>query len=89
MTRPTRTHLEILTEIDNLLKAAGLESDRLLLENEIRSSSTGTEICLRAGSTLLGLKTQREIGLLIGGQIDEFVIYCNSNGLFPEATERK
>jgi hypothetical protein len=89
MTRPTRNHLEVLTEIDNLLRSDGLESDRLLLENEIRSSSTGNEICLRVGSTLLTLKNKKAINQTIGTQIDEFVNYCKSIGLFPEPRKSK
>jgi hypothetical protein len=89
MTQPTRNHLEILIEINKLLKTEGLESDRLLLEKTIKSSSTGTEICLRVGSTLLTLKKNKAINLAIGKQIDEFVTYCNSNGLFPESSKTK
>lgn len=87
MTRPTRNHIEILTDIDSILKNEKLDSERLLLENEIKSSSTGSEICLRAGSTLLTLRKNKEIEIFIGKEIDEFISYCKHNGLYPRPTK--
>lgn len=89
MARQTRNHLEILAEIDSILKSTKRESERLLLEKEIRSSSTGSEICLRVGSILLSLKNEGPIDVAIGKQIDGFVEYCNSNGLFPQPGKLK
>ena len=80
-----RGHLEILNEIDRLLVDSGLESERQQLENEIRASFTGGELCLRAGSKLLTLQnTNSQISPLVGHLIKEFISYCHANGLYPK-----
>ena len=85
-----RNHLEILSEIDSLLRTGGLESERQQLEDEVRSSSTGGELCSRAGSMLLTLKDDNEkVEKLIGKQIVEFIKYCRNNGLYPISKSKK
>lgn len=78
-----RGYLEILKEIDNVFAAHGLEAERQQLNFEISASSTGGELCSRCGSKLLELQKQnKQVALLVGNSIDEFVSYSNANGLF-------
>ena len=76
-----RYHLDILTDIEQFLTASHMESEFRSLEDEVRASATGTELCLRVGSWLLSHKE-------IAGLKDlrfEFIDYCNYNRLYPKA----
>ncbi len=81
MKKPTRNYIEILSEIDIQLKSTNLETDRLLLLEEIRSGSTAGEICSSVGFLLNSMKSRIEIDNVIGEQISEFLNYCRYNGL--------
>ena len=49
---PKRNHIEILKEIDQMISEGGFAEEHLQLENEIRASSTGGELCLMACAKL-------------------------------------
>lgn len=77
-----RHHLEILKEIDTVLANEGLNTERRQLEDEIRTSSTGGELCSRSGFTLLVLqKKNKQVASSAGHLIKEFISYCKANGL--------
>lgn len=78
-----KDHLEILKEIDFLFATHGLETERQQLNLEISASSTGSELCSRCGSKLLEFqKSNKKAALLIANLIDDFISYCNTNGLY-------
>lgn len=81
-----RNHLEILSDIDQLLANNGFEDERQQLEFEIRASATASELCLRSGSKLLSLQnTNKQFSSLTGRLIKEFISYCHANGLYPQS----
>jgi len=86
--KPIKNHLEILNEIIEILKSNGYKTEQTLLENEISSSSTGGEICLRCSSLLLTLNHQKKNKRLIGKLISELIEYCHLNGLQPTPIKR-
>jgi hypothetical protein len=73
--------LEAIDNILNELKLYGLDYDAKYLENEVRSSATGGELCSRFGSTLLAMQNKKEVKDAIGPLIEQFVDYCFSIGL--------
>ena len=78
-----RHHLEILKEIDILLAKNDLVIERQQLENEIRASSTGSELCSRSGFKLLAFqKENKKVATVAGHLIKEFISYCNVNGIY-------
>jgi hypothetical protein len=75
----------MLDEIDKLLAANGLEDERLQLEDEVRASFLGGELCSRVGSKLLALqKANQQVGVKVGSLINEFSSYCNHCGIYPD-----
>jgi hypothetical protein len=73
-----RHHLEIIKDIEAVLSLKRVDKELAELRQEIRASSTGSELCLRVGTWLSSnerydLKQLRE----------EFELYCHSNGLYP------
>lgn len=79
-----KTKFNYLGAIDDImlqLQEHGLTYDSNCLKYEIRSSATGGELCSRVGSTLLAMKNKQEVKKAVGPQIDQFVEYCNSQGL--------
>jgi hypothetical protein len=54
------------------------------LQKEIQAGSTGGEICVRAGSKLLMLNQDKRVAESIGHLIEEYISFCNANGLYPE-----
>jgi hypothetical protein len=81
-----RNHYEILEEIMAILATKGLNEEKRTLESEISASSTGSELCLRSGSTLLRLqKTSERVHSQLGQLIREFISYCHKNGLYPRS----
>jgi len=80
-----RNSLEILKDIDTIFVDQKLIVERQKLEIEIMASSTGSELCLRAGCKLLALQKQNiQIDKVAGKLIKEFIAYCNANGLYPK-----
>jgi len=80
-----RNHLEILKKIDKLLLDNGFEDERQKLEDEVRASFSGSELCLRSASKLLTLQEMnKQISPVVGHQIKELVSYCHHNGLYPK-----
>jgi hypothetical protein len=76
-----RNYLDILKEIASILIANGFVKEKQQLDNEIAAASTGTELCLRAGSVLLTFEnTVVKNGL--ENFIAEYIDYCKLNGLF-------
>lgn len=70
-----RHHLEILAEIDKLLLGNGLEDEGQELEDEVRASFSGSELCLRSASKLLTLQRRnKRISSAVGHQIKELVL---------------
>ena len=83
-----RAHLEILEEIGKVFTDYGLETERVQLEHEISAGSTGGEICSRCGSKLLEFQKQnKQVALSAGSLIDEFITYCNKNGILFKKNE--
>ena len=79
-----RNHIEILKEIDQVLSQGGFAEERQQLENEIRASSSGGELCMMAGAKLLSFQiSNSSINFSIGHLINEFIAYCHHNGLYP------
>ena len=81
MKKPSRNHLEILSSINELLVASGFSKEAEELINEISTSYTGSELCMRCGSILLIYRNNKKLNQVIGKQIDEFNNYCQFNGL--------
>ncbi len=69
-----------------MLSEGGFAEERQQLENEIRASSTGSELCLMAGAKLLSFQINNSsIKSSVGHLINEFIAYCHHNGLYPVA----
>jgi hypothetical protein len=83
MKKQNRTYLEILDDINEVLANSGFSIEAEELKNEIKSSFTSTEICLRCGSKLLSYQNNKKLTNLIRIQINEFIDYCHFIGLFP------
>ena len=72
-----RNHLEILEKIDKLFFENDLEGERQKLEDEVRSSFSKNELCLRSASKLLTLqKMNKQVSFIVGDQIKELISYC-------------
>lgn len=78
-------HLQAIDAIMHQLQVHGLKYDANYLQNEVRSSATGGELCSRVGSTLLAMKNKQEVKEAIGPHIDEFVDFCYSQGLLVKS----
>mgnify|MGYP006899130481 CR=1 FL=1 len=79
-----KNHLEIIREIDQLLTDQNMETERKQLENEVKASATGSEICSRYGSKLLALQNKnKDFDLVAGHLITEFISYCHAVGIRP------
>ena len=80
-----RSHLNILEDIISIFSKNGLEEEQEQLDNEMKASFTGSELCLRSASKLLTLESSnKDVKILAGHLINELVKYCKANGLYPK-----
>ncbi len=84
-----RDHLTILKDIEQYLSSHGFSEDLQSLQDEVRASATGGELCARVGSWLLTFQVNSEHAQAAQGLIDEFIKYCHSNGLYPRGRSRE
>lgn len=77
-----RGYIEILEEIDRLLKHTAYESFTVEIEIPFRNYCSALEICYEVKAKMIQFENQdQSIRNLIGDQIDEFYRYCSDNGI--------
>lgn len=77
-----RNYIEILEEIDLILKNTKFEQFRAEIEIPFRSYCSALEICSEVKARIIEFeKDDWTIRNLIGNRIDEFFKYCTYNGL--------
>ena len=83
-----RNSLEILEDIRKALLTQGFPNEKKELDDEILGSSTGRELCSRSASKLLTMqKNNPRIKAALGHLIGEFISYCHTIGLYPNAAD--
>lgn len=81
VSRPMRTHLDIISDLNAELLANGFEYEFKALKNEVSHHFTATELIGEVGSLLLKMQQKESIKNSVGGLIDEFVQYSKNAGI--------
>ncbi len=75
-----RNHLEIIKDIEAYYQNNHLVADAAELDDQVKSSATGLELCYTVGGWLLTYrKRNQDIDKHLSSLIDEFIQYCHFN----------